>query len=59
MEKQRELVHRLASLKFRPGAAEKLLPRLGRLTDQEDIAVVADAVIECATWSSQRPGYMM
>ena len=48
-EEQRELVHRLTSLKFGPGAAEKLLPRLGRLTDQEAIAAVADAVIECAT----------
>ncbi len=49
MEKQRELVHRLTSLKFGATTAEKLLPRLGRLTDQEDIVAVADAVIECAT----------
>ena len=35
--------------RFGPLAAEQLLPMLARLSDQEDIALVADAVIECET----------
>ena len=38
IQRERELVHRM-----------QLLPMLARLSDQEDIALVADAVIECET----------
>ncbi|MXX33546.1 MAG: hypothetical protein F4107_11765 [Gemmatimonadetes bacterium] len=49
VERHREMVHRQVSRRFGAAAAEKVLPLLGRLTDQEDIVAVADAVIECAT----------
>ena len=49
IQRERELVHRMASRRFGPLAAEQLLPILARLSDQEDIALVADAVIECET----------
>ena len=49
IHRERELVHRMVGRRFGPLAAEQLLPILARLSDQEDIALVADAVIECET----------
>ena len=49
MERERELVHRMVGRKFGPRTAKQLLPVLARLSDQEDIGLVADAVIECET----------
>ena len=49
IQRERELVHRMVGRRFGPLAAEQLLPMLARLSDQEDIALVADAVIECET----------
>ena len=49
IQRERELVHRMVSRRFGPRTAEQLLPMLARLSDQEDIALVADAVIECET----------
>ena len=47
IERERELVHRMVSRRFGPGTAEQLLPVLERISEQEDIARVADAVVEC------------
>ena len=49
IQRERELVCRQVSRRFGPGAAEQLRPMLARISDQEDIALVADAVIECET----------
>ena len=49
MQRERELVRRMVSRRFGPRTAEQLLPMLAGLSEQEDIAVVADAVIECET----------
>ena len=49
IQRERELVFRQASRRFGPGTAKKLLPVLERISDPEDIARVADAVIECET----------
>ncbi len=49
IQRERELVHRMASRRFGSQAAKQLLPVLARLSDQEDIGLVADAVIECET----------
>ena len=47
IERERELVHRQVTRRFGPGTAERLLPVLERISEQEDIARVADAVVEC------------
>ena len=47
IQRERELVLRQVSRRFGPGTAKQLLPMLERISDQEDIALVADAVIEC------------
>ena len=47
LERERELVHRQVTRRFGPGTAERLLPVLERISEQEDIARVADAVVEC------------
>ena len=49
LEVERELVDRLVTQKFGPGAAEQLVPVLDRLSDPERIAAIADAVLECET----------
>ncbi len=49
IERERELVHRMVSRRFGPGTADQLRPILARISDQEDIVAVADAVIECET----------
>ena len=49
LERERDLVHRMVGRRFGPRTAEQLLPMLARISDQEDIALVADAVIECET----------
>ena len=49
VQRERELVHRMVGRRFGPRTAEQLLPMLARLSDQEDIARVTDAVIECET----------
>ena len=49
MERERKLVHRMVSRRFGSRTAEQLRPMLARLSDQEDIGLVADAVIECET----------
>ena len=47
IQRERELVLRQVTRRFGPGTAEQLLPVLERISEQEDIARVADAVIEC------------
>ncbi len=47
IQRERELVARMASRRFGPGTAEQLMPVLERISDPEGIARVADAVIEC------------
>ena len=47
IQRERELVTRMVSRRFGPGAAERLRPVLERISEQEDIARVADAVVEC------------
>ena len=47
MQRERELVTRMVSRRFGPGTAERLLPVLERISEQEDIARVADAMVEC------------
>ncbi len=42
-------VHRMVTRRFGPSAAGQLLPVLDRISDPEDIAPIADAVIECET----------
>lgn len=49
MVREREMVHRMVGRRFGPRTAEQIVPMLARLSDQEDIALVADAVIECET----------
>ena len=49
IQRERELVTRMVSRRFGPGTAEQLLPVLERISEQEDIARVADAVVECET----------
>ncbi len=49
IQRERELVHRMVSRRFGSRAAKQLLPVLARLSDQEDIGLLADAVIECET----------
>jgi len=49
IQRELELVHRMVSRRFGPRAAKQLRPMLAGLSDQEDIALVADAVIECET----------
>ena len=47
IQRERELVLRQVASRFGPGTAEELLPLLERISEQEDIARVADAVVEC------------
>ena len=47
IQRERELVLRQVTRRFGPGTAEQLLPVLERISEQEDIARVADAVVEC------------
>ena len=49
IQRQRELVQRMVTRRFGPAAAGQLLPVLDRISDPEDIAPIADAVIECET----------
>ena len=49
IQRERELVARMASRRFGPGTAEQLMPVLERISDPEGIALVADAVVECET----------
>ena len=49
IQRERELVLRQVARRFGPGTAEQLLPVLERISEQEDIARVADAVIDCAS----------
>ena len=49
IQRERELVLRQVARRFGPDTAEQLLPTLKRISDQEDIALVADAVIDCET----------
>ncbi|MDE2980691.1 MAG: Rpn family recombination-promoting nuclease/putative transposase [Gemmatimonadota bacterium] len=49
IQRERELVHRMVGRRFGPRTAQQLLPILGTLSDQEDIALIADALIECET----------
>ena len=49
VEGERELVYRLVSRRFGPGAADRLVPVLAPLSDPESIVAVADAVLECQT----------
>ena len=49
IEGERELVHRMVTRRFGPRTAEHVLARLNNLSDPEDIAALADAVIECQT----------
>ena len=49
IQRERELVLGQVTRRFGPGTAERLRPMLERISDQEDIALVADAVIECET----------
>ena len=47
IQRERELVLRQVTRRFGPGTAERLRPMLERISEQEDIARVADAVVEC------------
>ena len=47
IRRERELVSRMVSRKFGPDTAEQLLPMLERVSDPEDMGVIADAVVEC------------
>ena len=49
IEGERELVYRLVTRRFGPGAVEQLAPALEQVSDPERIAAVADAVLECQT----------
>ncbi len=49
IEGERELVHRMVTRRFGHRTAEHVLARLNNLSDPEDIAALADAVIECQT----------
>ncbi len=49
IEGERELVHRMVARRFGSRTAEQVLARLNDLSDPEDFADVADAVIECQT----------
>ena len=49
IEGERELVLRMVSRRFGPAASERVLTLLTDLSDPDDIAAVADAVIECQT----------
>ena len=49
IEGERELVHRMVTRRFGPRTAEQVLVRLNNLSDPEDVAALADAVIECQT----------
>ena len=49
IQRGRELLHRMVTRRFGPAAADQLLPVLDRISDPEDIAPFADAVIECET----------
>ncbi len=49
IQRERELVQRMVTRRFGPSAAGQLLPVLDRISDPEDIAPIADAVIECET----------
>ena len=49
IRRERELVARMASHRFGRGTAEQLLPMLERVSEQEDMELVADAVVECET----------
>ena len=49
IRRERELVFRQVSRRFGPGAADRLLPILERISTPEGIVAVADAVVECET----------
>ena len=49
IERERELVHRMVTRKFGPGTSEQLRAILDHISDPDDIAPIADAVIECET----------
>jgi len=49
IQRERKLVRRMVRRRFGPRTAEQFRPMLARLSDQEDIGLVADAVIECET----------
>ena len=46
---ERELVERLVTEKFGPGAADHLAPVPGSVTDPERTAAIADAILDCET----------
>ena len=49
IQRERELVQRMVTRRFGPGTAEQLRTILDHISDPEDIAPIADAVIECET----------
>ncbi len=49
LERDRRLMRRLVGRRFGPATAEQVLPVLEGISDPEGIALVGDAVIECAT----------
>ena len=49
IQRDRELVKRMVTRRFGPGTAEQLGAILDHISDPEDIAPIADAVIECET----------
>lgn len=49
IEGERELVHRMVSRRFGRATAKRVLALLNNLSDPDDIAALADAVIECQT----------
>lgn len=50
VEVERELVERLVTERFGPGAADHLAPVPGSVTDAERTAAIADAVLDCETF---------
>ena len=49
IQRERELVCRMATRRFSPGTAKQLRAILDRISDPEDIVPIADAVIDCET----------
>ena len=49
VEGESELLRRLVTRRFGPGAAEQLAPLLDATSEPERIAAIADAVLECET----------
>ena len=49
IQRECELVHRMVTRKFGPGTSQQLRAILDHISDPDDIAPIADAVIECET----------